>query len=166
MFPCPANTLREFAMFCLPIALFKTLEELGRRKRGTDEKSLHRVDLAEHLSLIFCFDALRDHVKAERLAQRDNRSYLQHPARRPPESMTISRTNERSILNVFTGSSLTQTTMTSPGGRPLCGCPAHPWKGGATVKGNRRAVRSHLRSRKIKQTTARHRHCFVHCPPR
>jgi hypothetical protein len=63
-------------MFCLPIALFQKLEELRHRKRGPDEKFLHRVapGLAEHISSIVCFDALRDHVEAEQLAQRDNRS--------------------------------------------------------------------------------------------
>lgn len=92
----PSKTLRELTMFGLPTVLFQKLLELPLRKRRTDEKSPDRVapGLVEHLSLIFCFDALRDHVKTERLAQRDNRSYQQP---RPPTRINVQIVHERAV---------------------------------------------------------------------
>lgn len=83
-------------MFGLPTVLFQKLLEPHLRKRRTDEKSPDRVapGLVEHLSLIFCFDALRDHVKTERLAQRDNRSYQQP---HPPTRINVQIVHERAV---------------------------------------------------------------------
>jgi hypothetical protein len=154
-------------MFCLPIVLFQKLPELCRRKRRTDEKSPDRVapGLVEHLSLIFCFDALRDHVKTERLAQRDNRSYQQP---RPPTRINVQIVHERAVdpdridgvLTDANSNDFTRLLVLMRLSGPSVA------SGAATVKGSRRAGRSRLRSRKISQTTARQRHCFVHCPSR